>query len=369
MKNYKANHFYGIISISLYFVAIIFLLSLALIANSKIEIKKVDAAPDYIYSGVAIYTNFNTEQDAMDLVPMSISYYNGNISSNETNDNLRKISALESEQSCTILYFAIAYNWNGYTPDYADINLSNVITQMSKYNTSTRRFVRFDYDGQQNVTQIEQLTNTPLFDFYENGSIWWSCRGIALQAVWNDAQAITLSLDGGSGGDSAIHKFATESLPVETTITPPTKEGFVFLGYYSGETQYITAEGAVVQNAGLWTSAPTTLVAKWQATNINLTLTLNCTNFQNQHFLIYIFADNKIMQQIAPAQSIATNLQLGAETNSVYVQFVFSYNGSLSINTNNNITQEGRKVYLNEIKSTQIDYSINIPNINNGIVI
>lgn len=65
----------------------------------------------------------------------------------------------------------------------------------------------------------------------------------------------------------------TETFP-NNKITPPTRTGYTFGGYYDGSTQYIDASGTILANSTTFTSNKT-LVAKWTVNSYVLTANVN----------------------------------------------------------------------------------------------
>ena len=90
---------------------------------------------------------------------------------------------------------------------------------------------------------------------------------------YNPSSAITVSLNaqGGSGGTGSVTPTADEDMP---TITPPTRTGYTFGGYYTeqngGGTQYYDADGTSAHVCEL--TGTVTLYAKWTANDYTVTL-------------------------------------------------------------------------------------------------
>ena len=86
-----------------------------------------------------------------------------------------------------------------------------------------------------------------------------------LQSLYKEIMitAITLDQQSGSGGTSTIQAYKNESLP---TITPPTRSGFAFGGYFSSTngsgTKYYNADGTSATTYPV-ENGPTTLYAYW----------------------------------------------------------------------------------------------------------
>lgn len=350
-----------------FYVLLLAILMLLLVNFLSWTPDKVEAAPDGTQYGIAIYTNFNTEQTSMNLISVEVTY----LIDGGSNSSSELYKGTESSNSdSVILFVALATYWWGYDFDseITNIDLSDIVDKMSNYNTSNRKFVGFEYGDSSNVTSIDVLDSN-LLDIDVDTGLSFHQIGSSLTAVWEDASSITLDKASGTGGTEAIYKFASESLPTTTSVTIPTLQGYNFLGYYSGNTQYITADGQIIQDESLWSSVPNTLVAHWQSLEINLTLTLNCTNFNNQSYTIYVFVDNELIQQVIPiSDTIHINIVAEPNCDNIYVQFVRNYYTNINAN-GDNIAQIGCKVYLFEFIDTTINYSISIPNVNIGIIV
>ncbi|MBQ9430190.1 MAG: SUMF1/EgtB/PvdO family nonheme iron enzyme [Kiritimatiellae bacterium] len=85
------------------------------------------------------------------------------------------------------------------------------------------------------------------------------------------APKVTLNMKSGSGGTEAVYAVCGSAMP---SITPPTRTGYSFGGYYTSTdgygTQYYTGSGA---SARMWDkTCGTTLYAKWTANTYNVAL-------------------------------------------------------------------------------------------------
>lgn len=98
-----------------------------------------------------------------------------------------------------------------------------------------------------------------------------SDQAVKTAATWLDMSVINFDNQGGVG-DTVTYGLAQTSLPSITTI--PYKEGYQFLGYYSGVNatgvNYIDALGNHCD--ALWEPTSTTLYAAWRAKTYTLTL-------------------------------------------------------------------------------------------------
>ncbi len=93
--------------------------------------------------------------------------------------------------------------------------------------------------------------------------VWNKASATTLYARWTpNTYTITLNPNGGSGGSTSTTATYDNAMPA---ITPPSRSGWKFLGYYdaqTGGTQYYTNTGA---SARAWNKASnSTLYAHWQ---------------------------------------------------------------------------------------------------------
>ena len=378
MRNYCLNHntkfkkYTSLLFLSFFIISSY----IACYLVNSLENKIVDgAAPENVYGLVIdLGGNMNYLNDVSLQIPVQ---YVNSASSDAT-----VIGYLDQEVESTTM--------EGYQSDYpyfytfnegayaSNINLqyiTNYINEQMILKDFPYRIIIFDILSPE--TWVEQAvtivcTEQPIYAVYgglndfELNTFYY---GLFIKANWATITEITLDNAGGIGGTTLINIVESEKLPYEKQITPPIKEGYTFLGYFNGDTQYINANGQVIQYESLWSSVPNTLVAHWQSLEINLTLTLNCTNFNNQSYTIYVFVDNELIQQVIPiSDTIHINIVAEPNCDNIYVQFVRNYYTNINAN-GDNIAQIGRKVYLLEFIDTTINYSISIPNVNIGIVV
>jgi hypothetical protein len=91
-----------------------------------------------------------------------------------------------------------------------------------------------------------------------------------LYAIWQDRFTLTLSLEDGT--DATLTEEATYEVAVPT-ITPPTRNGYTFAGFYTKKdgvgTKYYNADGTSNRNWDIY--ADTTLYAFWTINNYKIT--------------------------------------------------------------------------------------------------
>ena len=198
----------------------------------------------------------------------------------------------------------------------------------------------------------------------------YSTYSYLIQAQWEEVPQdynITLSNDG-EGGISSLG--IVNGVPTVTTITPPTKEGYRFLGYYKENNttsqQYIDANGNVKQDSNLYSTPITTLYAQWEVVP-EVTLTLNCTNYSNQNYFIYIYEGNELKSQMY-VQGQAT-IKLAYSEQQYKLQFVLSYLGTVSYSVDGGSLQNNKTLVISEFKDTTISYQVFTSNINNSVII
>ena len=97
---------------------------------------------------------------------------------------------------------------------------------------------------------------------------------VNLYAVWKkDTYTVTFNFTSGTGGTTSVTATYGSAMP---SVTPPTKTGFTFKGYYdaeSGGTQNYNADGTSAKN---WDKeADATLYARWSRNTYAVTLNAN----------------------------------------------------------------------------------------------
>ena len=212
--------------------------------------------------------------------------------------------------------------------------------------------------------------NNEKLEFLYTANMYGVYYGYVIQAQWEEVPKdynITLSNDG-EGGTSSLE--IVNSVPTVTTITPPTKEGYRFLGYYKENNttsqQYIDSAGNVNQDSSLYTTTITTLYAQWEIVP-EITLTLNCLNDSNQNYFVYIYEGNVLKSQMY-VQGQAT-IKLAYSEQQYKIQFVLSYLGTVSYSVNGGGLQNNKTLVLSDFKDTTISYQVFTSNINNNVII
>jgi len=129
--------------------------------------------------------------------------------------------------------------------------------------------------------------------------------------------------------------------------------------------QYWLDEDEVLYNAGaiMTPNKSMVLTAYWEIAE--RTITLTCTNFENQSFGIYLYKDGVLQNQYVGQGTLTLVLSQGNYT----FQYVFTYIGKLEIASNSNVQIFDRKVNLINFVDTTIYYTISTPKINSAIVI
>ena len=162
--------------------------------------------------------------------------------------------------------YTIRFNANGGTGSMADMAMQYAVSK----NLSSNAFARVGYafagwatnsTGSVVYTDGQSVTNLTV----DHNVV------VTLYAKWTvNEYTVTLDKQSGSGGTASVTATYGSAMP---QITPPTRTGYTFGGYYTetngNGTQYYNASGASARN---WdkTSA-TTLYAKWTANTYTVT--------------------------------------------------------------------------------------------------
>ena len=104
-----------------------------------------------------------------------------------------------------------------------------------------------------------------------------------------------------------------------------------------------------------------------------LTLTLNCKNYSNQDYFVYIYKDGQMKYQLYVQNNATIKLEYidGYQTGQYSIRFVTSYLGNVQIveNGSDNITIDGKEIKIDIFANTTINYTISSYNSNNFVVI
>ena len=212
---------------------------------------------------------------------------------------------------------------------------------------------------------------------FELGSSGNFADGYLLQAQWEDLQNITLNKDGGEGGDIEIIVGLTTKLPTVTQITPPTKSGYNFMGYYYNGTQYITSSGEVIQDSNLYQTIPTSLTAVWQAQSYDITLSNDGGSGESQlqvnngapnttkitpptkngyRFLGYYKEDNTTSQQYIDSEG---NVNQDSSLYSTPITTLYAQWEEITYNIDYYIVLDGVSTKWSEGNTNALTYTIN----------
>ncbi len=107
---------------------------------------------------------------------------------------------------------------------------------------------------------------------YYPGDVYTAAEGTE-EVIFCAMVSFTIDLGDNSSGEQINLKIMGDK-PTVTKITPPTKEGYNFLGYYKEDNttsqQYIDSEGNVNQDSSLYSTPFTTLYAQWEEVTYNI---------------------------------------------------------------------------------------------------
>ena len=162
----------------------------------------------------------------------------------------------------TIESFPITYTLNGGTETTNPANY-NVETDTFTLNAPTKTGYTFlgwtsvsdNISQAQTVITIEK-GSTGAKDFTANWQV--------------NTYNVTLNDNNGTGGQGSVVATYDAMTP---SVAVPTRTGYTFQGYYSGDTKYINADGTGAINWNI--ASDTTLTAKWEANQYTVTLNDN----------------------------------------------------------------------------------------------
>ena len=290
-------------------------------------------------------------------------------------------SACQYVNASVVFEIYFYFGTNGYTNNsyISSCTLSGLYNAIIDKTNTTKKLTGFKIILPTNTTAIisGDVNSASLVDpnnstcvAFDTGGAGGDLYGYLIQAQWEEVPKdynITLSNDG-EGGTSSLE--IVNGVPTVTTITPPTKEGYRFLGYYKENNttsqQYIDSAGNVNQDSSLYTTTITTLYAQWEIVP-EITLTLNCTNYSNQNYFVYIYEGEELKSQLY-VQGQAT-IKLTYSEQQYKIQFVLSYLGTVSYSVDGGSLQNNKTLLLSEFKDTTISYQVFTSNINNSVII
>ena len=167
-------------------------------------------------------------------------------------------------------------------------------------------------------------------------------------------------------GNPASYNIETNTITVNT----PTNVGNQY--NYKG---WSTTQGGA-------TSTNTLTIPKGSTGNLiyyfvyetkKLTLTLNCTNYSNQNYFVYVYKDGQMKYQLYVQGNATINLDFidGYKAGQYSIRFVTSYLSNVKVAENgaDNITLNGKEIQIDTFKNTTINYTLSSYNGNNSIVI
>ena len=233
------------------------------------------------------------------------------------------------------------------------------------YETNTYKLKGFICVTNSSLNYVDSfVVEENLFSFY---SVGFTCGVIEFQAQWEEVQSYNINYYDEGGSDfSGTHESnyaMTHTNGVTTTLDVPTKSGYTFDGWY--DNQNCTGEPITELSAGTIYSGDINLYAKWKLAEISLTL--NCTNYSNQNYFVYIYEGNVLKSQMF-VQGQAT-IKLAYSEQKYKIQFVLSYLGTVSYSVNGGGLQNNKTLVLSDFKDTTISYQVFTSNINNNVII
>lgn len=145
---------------------------------------------------------------------------------------------------------------------YAMSSFTSKLTWYSKSHTfdgKTALYIRFHCNNTTAVRWVDDVSIT-----YVGGATTYYMTDLTCSTQ----TAVTLNPNGGAGGTTSVTATYGQSMP---TITPPTRAGYDFQGYFtatSGGTKYYNADGTSAKN---WDKTSTaTLYAQWECVTPNI---------------------------------------------------------------------------------------------------
>ena len=179
--------------------------------------------------------------------------------------------------------------------------------------------------------------------------------------------------DQGGAAFSGKHESSYKTVHsngIATSLDEPTKDGYVFGGWYLNDSTCSNASALVKTLSANETYETISLYAKWILPNC--TLTLMCNNYGTQQYMIYIYKGDNIYMQFTPTKATETITLAFVDDYSATpykVCFVFGYFGNITFESLTNGTASGRNVTLTTFADATISYKIATPNINSSIMV
>lgn len=244
------------------------------------------------------------------------------------------------ENSGYSYYYVVSANWGNMS-----INLELLKESCEKFNSTSRRFKRFDItlpSLTENLTQFSCGATQLLCYDETNDSNYY---GMLVNVVWEDATKIIIDNNGGIGDDS-ISLFLNEVPSQKLSI--PTKDNCEFLGYYAGETKYVNADGTFVNDIAIYQSLPTTLLSKWKS-NSSPSYVIDLLNEEENVGQIVVENGVVVSGVITPPIKVGYNfLGFYCENNSTSTRYI-DENGNIDTTAS---------LYVNQIHSLFAQYEL-----------
>ena len=203
-------------------------------------------------------------------------------------------------------------------------------------NTSSTQYI----DSMGNVNQTASLYETPITTLYAQWEI------INYTITYYDSSGAILT--GNNASNPSNYNVNTNSITLQAPTAPI---GYTFIGWST------TQNGTPQLNYVIPQGSTGNLTFYAHFNLLEITLTLNCENFTNQQYMIYIFSGENLVYQVRP-QNASIEITLPYLNNDTYkIQFVSGYYATINAN-GSNMTLIDRCIYLIEFIDTQINYSI-----------
>ncbi len=154
----------------------------------------------------------------------------------------------------------------------------------------------------------------------------------------------------------------------KTIIDTPTKGGYIFDGWYLGDSTCSDESKRVTELSADVNYESISLYAKWRV--FEQTITLTCQNFTTQQFMVYVFIGDDLVMQVKPTATTTITLsRLKNYDKTVRICFVYGYHGKIEYTSLTGAKANGRSVNVSLVENTQINYKITTPNVNASIIV